>query len=501
MSTALEDLARGIDDACEAQDVSALRAYLETIASMSRAPMSAVERGALALYEANIHAALRTDAGSASSDWVEPLLEDEIRALRVARRALAAETTQTLGTDLKLRVITNLANSLNRCGRIVEAVELWDEALSEHPRFGMAMGNKGLALYWYARYAGTGQEQALLLRISYRTLVAALRAGVEPHAREEMEDLVAHLRSRADWNEVEVPLHPFQRGRSKQERRYRRWCVQHRAVLSSINDVELEAEALQDTLTLPSITVPADEATALMPRPYAIFNQLKQEYVSARYLVFEALCEKGDKLHFADKGVVLFDALDYRFYRTWIEKLKMAFLALHAIFDKIAYLVNEYWKVGLEPKRVSFASVWRSADRSNPGLSARFAASSNWPLRGLYWLSRDFHLKPVGEGAVDPEARVLNEIRNHIAHKYLRVHDHFLYDAEGDRARNGDELGYAISDQELEHHVMKLLKLARSGLIGLSCAVVHEEAELKRKLGDEGIFPMVLPVLEDQFRL
>jgi len=365
----------------------------------------------------------------------------------------------------------------------------------------MAMGNRGLALYWYARYAGTGQEQVLLLRTSYRTLVAALRAGVEPHAREQLKNLVAQLRSRADWDEVEVSWHPFKCGRSKQERLYRRWCVQHRAVLNSINDVELGVDALQDTLTLPSITVAASEATALMPRPYAIFNQLKQEYASARYMVFEALGEKGGKLHFADKGVLLFDAMDYRFYRTWIEKLKMAFLALHAIFDKIAYLVNEYWRVGLEPKRVSFASVWRSTDRASSELSARFSTSSNWPLRGLYGLSRDFHLKPVGEGAVDPEARVLNDIRNHIAHKYLRVHDHFLYDAEKDRARNKDQLGYAVSGQELEHHVMKLLKLARSGLIGLSCAVLHEEAEKRSKIGDEGNFPMMLSVLEDRFRL
>ena len=501
MSTALEGLARKIDAACEAQDGSTLRTHLESILTWNCAAISPIDRGTLAFYEANIYAAMWAIAGSGTSDWIEPSLEDEIRALRVARLALAAETTQTLGTDLKLRVTTNLANALNRCGRFVEAIELWDEALSEHPRFGMAMGNKGLALYWYARYAGTGQEQMLLLRTSYRTLVAALRSGVEPHAREEMGDLVAHLQSSADWDEVEVPLGPFQKGRSKQERRYRRWCVRHRAVLSSINDVQLGAEALQDTLTLPSITVPVGEATALMPRPYAIFNQLKQEYVSARYLVFDALCEKGDKLHFADRGVVLFDALDYRLYRTWIEKLKMAFLALHAIFDKIAYLVNEYWKVGLDPKQVSFASVWRSTDRTSPGLSAIFAASSNWPLRGLYSLSRDFHLKPVGEGAVDPEARVLKEIRNHIAHKYLRVHDHFLYDAERDRARNEEEFGYAISDQELEHHVMRLLKLARSGLIGLSCAVMHEEAELKSRRGDEGIFPMVLPVLGDKFRL
>jgi hypothetical protein len=469
---------------------------------MNRTAMTAIEKATLAFYEANICAALRAEEGSsASSNWVQPLMEDEIHALRSARRALPDQTTLELGTDLKARILTNLANVLNHCGRVVEAVELWDEALWEHPRFGMAMGNKALALYWYARHIQGAQEQPLLLRASHRMLTAALRSGVESHAQAQMEELAAHVQSIANWDDLEIPSTRFRSGASKQERLYRRWCVQHRAVLSPINDVDLLADSLQDTLTLPSLTILVGESPALLPRPYAIFNQLKQEYVSARFLVFEALNEKGDKLHFADKGVVLFDALDYRYYRTWIEKLKMAFLALHAIFDKISYLVNEYWKLGLEARRASFATVWYFDGRASQGLSPQFSLSNNWPLRGLYWLSRDFHMKPAGGGTTDPEARVLHEIRNHIAHKYLRVHDHFLYDAEGDRTRHGDELGYAISDRELETQVMRLLKLARSALIGLNCAVVHEEAERRKAVGDRGIFSMEIAVVHDRYRL
>jgi tetratricopeptide (TPR) repeat protein len=306
MATVLEDLARGIDVAFEAQDAPALRGYLESIALLGRADVSKVDRGSLAFFEANIHAALRIHADSTSADWLEPLLEAEIRALRVARLALADESTRTLRNDLKLRVITNLANAVNRSGRFVEAIELWDEVLAEHPRYGMAMGNKALALYGYARYAGTGIERALLLRASYRTVKAALEAGVESHATAQISDLAAHISSVADWEKAEVPLPLFDAGRSKRERQYRRWCVRHRVVLSLINDVEFSVEAFQDAVTLPSIAIAAGEARDLMPRPYAIFNQLKQEYVSARYLVFEALCERDDKLHFSDRGVVFF---------------------------------------------------------------------------------------------------------------------------------------------------------------------------------------------------
>ena len=502
MSYVFEELAHAIDASCESQDEPALRSFLVQIAAMDRAHMSAPERAAVAFYEANIFAALRAGVEApALAQWYQPLLEKEIRALRLARGELADQSTPELGHDLKLRILTNLANALNRCGRVVEAVELWDEVLAEHPRFGMAMGNKALALYWHARYMDDALEQGLLLQMSHRTLKAALLAGVESHAQVQMEELVDHLGSVANWDEVEIAPRPFRSGPSKQERRYRRWCVEHRVVLSPINDVCLQVQSLQDTLTLPAITVLASETTGSLPRPYAIFNQLKQEYVSARFLIFEALSEKGDKVHYADKGVILFDTLDYRYYRTWIEKLKMAFLAVHAIFDKIAYLINDYWKLGLSTRRATFSSVWYTDGLTDKGVSPKFVSSQNWPLRGLYWLSRDFHIKPAGEGAVDPEARVLRAIRNHIAHKYLRVHDHFLYGAKEDRARNDHELGYPISDSELEEQVIKLLKLARSALVCLTCAVAHEESDRKKAIGKQGVFPMEIPVVHDSYRL
>lgn len=68
--------------------------------------------------------------------------------------------------------------------------------------------------------------------------------------------------------------------------------------------------------------------------------------------------------------------------------------------------------------------------------------------------------------------------------------------------RNGDELGYPISDRELVAQVMRLLKLARSALVGVQCAVAHEEVGRSREIGDRGlIFPMAVFEVGDQYRL
>ena len=252
---------------------------------------------------------------------------------------------------------------------------------------------------------------------------------------------------------------------------------------------------------LPTITLLASEPSELLPKPYAIFNQLKQEYASARYLIFEAIQDQGTSLHFSDKGIVLYDALDYRHYRLWVEKLKMAFLAAHAIFDKIAYLINDYWKLGLNVRVVNFNSIWYADGRTKMGLAQKFQSSTNWPLRGLHWLSKDFYYRSISASAVDPDAKILHEIRNHIAHKYLRVHGHFPYGSAEERSRLDHDLGYSVSGLELRMQSVKLLKLVRSALIYLSAAIAHEEAENHGHSIPGLIATMPINLINDKYRL
>lgn len=502
MPQSIPTLALSIDAALDRKDEGALREALATIEHFNRKGLDAPTLASLEFFAANIHAGLRGIVESQkNTEWVQAPLEQEILHLRQALNYLVGITTRDLRTDLKLRITTNLANVLNHVGRFVEAIELWDRALAEYPNYAMASGNRGQGLFWYSRYVETADQQAFLLRESYRSYSQASKLGVEPHARDEMQHWVEHLSSKADWENLDLPIPGFSGRLSKRERAYRKWCVENRLVLNQINDATTSPAELLDTLTLPSIFVAKGEPRALLPAVYSIFNQLKQEYVAARFVVFEALEQKEKKsLHFADRGVILYDALDYRCYRLWVEKLKMAFLSAHEILDKMAYLINEYWRLSLNVRSISFGSVWYSDGDVRKGLSPKFTASTNWPLRGLHWLSRDFYYKPKSLQAVLPEAKAIHEIRNHIAHKYLRVHDHWLCNAAGERARGNTNTEYPVTDSELEAHTLTLLKLVRSALIYLSSAVAHEEIEKEKSLGEALVFPMPITVVSETYR-
>ncbi|MEZ5479793.1 MAG: LA2681 family HEPN domain-containing protein [Thiolinea sp.] len=94
----------------------------------------------------------------------------------------------------------------------------------------------------------------------------------------------------------------------------------------------------------------------------------------------DAIEESQKTVHFSTRAL-LYDMLDYREYRLWIEKAKMAFLGAHAIFDKIAYLINKHWSLGLPARKIDFKSYWFNNGCSSKGLANPFISSDNWALR------------------------------------------------------------------------------------------------------------------------
>ena len=72
----------------------------------------------------------------------------------------------------------------------------------------------------------------------------------------------------------------------------------------------------------------------IKPIYHGLFNQIKQEYCAARYLVFDGIYNKS--LHFSDDNVYLVDTLDYPIYSLNIEKIKSAYRTIYSLFDRIA---------------------------------------------------------------------------------------------------------------------------------------------------------------------
>ena len=413
-----------------------------------------------------------------------PELDQQIMNLR-----LALKNSETVIDDFnKCQILTNLGNLFSHLGRFSEAQNYWQEALSILPDFSMAIGNIGFGLSHYAKVLYDTGQQLVLFQFAYKYLNQGINQDIYEEAKQSFKqqilDLEAHIGKK---NLIDLPdQKDYKLGKSKGETLYRKWCLDNKLFLNPLNDISVEAVAGQDCLYLPSMILKLDQP----PIYHTIFNQIKQEYVSARFLLYEGIYQK--KFHFSDRGNIQMDTLDYSTYSLSIEKVKIAFRICYSLFDKIGFLLNDYLELNCLPDKVTFRNIWYLYENKKPkSLNKRISTIKNWPFRGLYWLSKDLFEKNFAL-TIEPDAQEIATIRNFIEHKSFKTVEF------GFSGLTDDGLTYSISRNEFERKTLKLFTLARAAIIYLSLGINLEE---KKKIKDNApIFPIDFENLRDSYK-
>lgn len=396
------------------------------------------------------------------------------------------------------QILTNHANLLNTVGRTIDAIAVWDAALKIIPSFALAWGNRGCGLGDYARIVFDDYERAILALHAFDSL----RSSMEEDAFFDSDDprgAVTYFSGQAreiagavniDAVREMQKLDQGNAGCSKTERAYRRWCLEHRLFLCPLNDLGRHLAAATDDLMLPPLIEGFnDRPDGHLPPPIVgFFSQMKQEYASARLMLFEGM--SSTQVHFSDRGVTLTDTLDYPLYSLASERVRTAFRIAYSLLDKVAFLVDRYWRLGKIPDRVSFKNVWMVEGKAR--LLPQFEKHDNLPLRGLFWLSKelfDEHLKQTTAA----DARELHSIRNALEHTYLRVSEGWAKPFMINGTSNGS-FGIAIGSDELEAKAIRVVQMARSALLYVSFAIGVEER--KKKVANPDRFAVSMPLYD-----
>ncbi len=301
---------------------------------------------------------------------------------------------------------------------------------------------------------------------------------------------------RAATKERLVDLNSPGLGEGRSEQEYRRWALSHRLFLNPLNDLGPLSAAAIDVLHLPPVTV------AIGTGPYfeSFFNQIKQEFVSARYLFYEGVSQRQP--HFSDAGVTLHDTLDYPVFGLSEEKVKLALRSVYSLFDKMAFFLNYYLGLGIPARRVNFRGFWYESENAKNALRSQIEGCNNWALRGMYWMAKDLYdSSPEFRDAMEPDAREIDITRNHAEHKYLQVHDDLWPEMDAFRVPSEtlpDDASFSIGRQELNARTLRLMKLARSALIYLAYAVhVEEMRKVAERGSDEKVLNLPARLLDD----
>lgn len=503
-SEALNHIALLIDRSRDSEFERGAKRALYLLDELATRPLAEEEAALIEYFRANAWATRSHIANVRQSfAWESEQISEEMLALS---RAVNHSGFEKLDKVRRCQILTNRANLLNAVGRPIDALAVWDEALRIFPKFAMALGNRGAGLRYYAGRIAGDRERAILALHAYDSLSAA----TAPDAVYETLDpsrVISQFKKMAHDLGTELDVHAIRSlqrldqgglGQSKTERAYRQWCLEMRLFLCPLNDLGPHVAAATDDLMLPGIAERFDERPddASPPPIIGFFSQIKQEYASARFMLFEGVSSTA--VHFSDRNVALIDTLDYPLYSLASERIRSAFRIAYSLLDKIAFLVDRYWKLGKVTGRINFKNVWMVENKQR--LLPKLENSNNWPLRGLFWLSKELFDEQLKQTTAS-DARELHAIRNALEHNYLRVSKGwakpFLISKHRGDPRTSD-FGIDLGSDELERKAVRVMQIARSAMFYLSFAIDHEESEKRRVNPEHLIASMPLYSLDDK---
>ena len=376
---------------------------------------------------------------------------------------------------LLAQIFVNFGNCFDTLGRVVDALECYDQALTYKSGLGMALGNKGMALLNYA--ALSGEHQGTFVLEAHFLLTSALKKGVYPEAALVFSECIQQI-------ERTYPKLPFQnflgypgytiKARSTFEKFLVEFCLQNRLYLNVCSYCKKCNSAIGDTAVIKTMIVPAKDNSYLISSSY--LNQIKQDYVAARFLLVLSRYEKMN-LNFVDKRVTIINTFDNSVHNIDVQLVKIAFKTFYDILDKIAFFINDYLKLGISEREIDFTRIWYS--RNKKTIRAEIAETSNLSLNALFDIHRELDCG---------EKKELKKTRNTLTHRFINV-----------RVAQDGENEESMTESTLVTRTLEVAELVRNAVMYLLHFVNVEETKKHTKTKGSPL-PLLAQAIPDKLK-
>lgn len=418
--------------------------------------------------------------------------EGHVAALETQREHLdlARQLFSEIGDDVgageaaRIQALTNPGNSYDTLGRDLDSIEAYERAIEIDPDFGMAQGNKGVALLGVV-HLSAGHTPAVLgeaVEALDRALVDRDRVAQvgDPKALARFERERERITVKSNGKHAHDLNHPDPAAWSDP---YLRWCRERNLFLHVSPGCLSEDTELLDPLFFSHVVGSGEEDGDRVDVLVDAFDAIKQDYAAARYSAWLVSAPESPirgQAAAASTRTAFLDSLSHAQWGVRTGMAMQAFTAATNLLDKVAGFVHLYFGTG-RVKDVYFSSLWHGRDRKraktmDAALATELTKGNfNRGLLALCDLSCD----------LDRPTR-LNELvgRRHTAtHRFLVAHEMGASSAPA----AGDWLD-RVDWEEMIDGLTWQLQLARAALVYLARVVEIREGRFNQEFGgDEGI--------------
>jgi len=309
---------------------------------------------------------------------------------------------------------TNYGNTLDVMGRPVEALEFYNRALVINPNKPEALGNKAITLKHLALNA-YGHTHLFILEAK-RLLELALKNSPHPQLKKHLIPHQTQIQEfiSAHKSGLNIEHHQTTTPKSDFHKFLREFCFQHQLYLTPSTLIgERKHQFFGDPLFI-SIMKADLEDTDKFDRYITFFNQIKQDYIFARYLLVQSQY-RANHADVIDQDVDYYYPADYSINSSYGEMLKISYRLAVDTFDKIGFFVKDYCKIkSLAINEVNFRNAFSPKNQPNE-LRSELKHIKNKFVFGLMDLASDMK----NEGYYS----FIYDRRNALTHRFLSIHN------------------------------------------------------------------------------
>lgn len=308
------------------------------------------------------------------------------------------------------QIATNLGNFYDEIGRTLEAIQWYNKALEIDENFGMASGNKAIAISSLARVT----QSPLRYKIYAHSLLKKALKN-ESSITEQSDIAVRHFESiKNDIRQTFCDLGKEDllkdgvdcscSNKPADDNGYIKFCLKHDLYVNLHIFDYYCCGNIGDNITY---LIVDDNVGARAKEMFLRIDDIKETFSTARYILW--LSRNIKNIDIVNKQTSFVNNLDYVAHGVDVGMLKTAYRTAYCCLDKIAYALNYYLDLQVPNQEVNSKIIWFEKANDNKNQFRPKLLEQHYSLYGIY-------------AAVDELKDRDSQKRNALEHRYYKLY-------------------------------------------------------------------------------